>query len=176
MWGLIGDALAQTQQDTPTLFPTPLGEGDKTQALLWGGGILVIGGAIEIYTLLNNRLRAANSRDWPRAEGEIISARLRRPMLSGFGRYVPQIRFRYNANGQDWEHDHVMFGGHTPVNRAEADKVIARYPIGARVSVIHDPTDPRICALEHKGAEMHSLAYGAAMFVLGVGMLVAILL
>lgn len=168
MWDLIGTALAQAPDGLPQLS-----EADKFKGLIWGGGILIVGGAIEIHTLLSNRLRAANSRAWPRIDGIVISRKMRRPLLSGFGRYIPQVRYQYTAGGELLEHDHVMFGGHTPIKREEAEAVLRRYPEGARVNVIHDPKNPKICALESRGAEGHSLFYGASMLFVGVVLLVA---
>ncbi len=166
MWDLIGVALAQSPEAL-----APLSDEDRLKGLIWGGGILLVGGAIEIYTLLANRLRAANSYNWPRIEGVVISRKMRRPLLSGFGRYIPQVRYQYTAGGELLEHDHVMFGGHTPIKREEAESVLRRYPEGMRVNIIHDPRNPKVCALEMKGAEGHSLFYGASMLFVGVVLL-----
>ena len=69
---LIGRAAAQT--DSPLPFdPAVQGKG-----MLIVGGIVVLGGLLEIYTALKNRRLAARSRDWPRVEGTVISHDIRR--------------------------------------------------------------------------------------------------
>jgi len=138
--------------------------------LLIVGAIVIVGGVLEIATALRNRRLAEKSRGWPRAEGEVIHRDLRRTFLQGIGQ-VPLVRYSFEAGGQRWEHDHVVFGGHRAMQRRRAEKVLSRYPTGTKVQVIHDPNDPRICALESDSAFVTPLITGVAMIVTGAAVI-----
>jgi hypothetical protein len=137
------------------------------------GGIVVLGGIVEIGTAVQNRLRAQKSRTWPRAEGVVIYRSVASTFIHGIGK-VPKVRYSFEAAGQRWEHDHVVFGGHRAMKRAEAERVLRRYPIDAKVQVIFDPADPRVCALESDSAFLPPLAYGIAMVLAGAAVMGAV--
>jgi Protein of unknown function (DUF3592) len=64
--------------------------------------------------------------------------------------YIPRVRYAYQVAGVAYEGDVVQVGlaefGHRTEQHALAH--VARYPVGAAVSVYCDPDDPRIAALE----------------------------
>jgi hypothetical protein len=140
--------------------------------LLVVGAIVIIGGVLEITGALRNRRLAEQSRAWPRAEGEVIHRDLRRTFLQGIGQ-VPRVRYGFEAGGQRWEHDHVVFGGYRAMPRRRAEKILSRYPTGTKVQVIHHPNDPRVCALESNSAFVPPVIYGVAMMLTGAIVIVA---
>ena len=160
MLELVGRAWAQ---EAPKLPFDPVADG---KGMLIIGGIVIAGGVIEIATAVQNRLRAANSRNWPRAQGVVVYRSIASTFVHGIGK-VPKVRYSFEAGGQRWEHDHVVFGGHRAMRRTEAEAVLRRYPIDAKVQVIYDPADPRVCALESDAAFLPPLVYGIAMIVAG---------
>lgn len=149
-----------------------LSDADKIKGLLIGGGILFAGGALETYTTFMNRYRAFKSKDWPHVPGMIIGHTTRRPLLSGLGRVVPLVRYSFQIDGETFEHDAVMFGGHEPVKSKDADAVFRRYPLDARVQIITDPKNPRRCALEETAIGGNGFANGLAMAACGIFLLV----
>ena len=151
---------------------TALSEADKIKGLLIGGGILLLGGALEIYTTFMNRYRSYLCRDWPRVPGVVVFHKTRRPLLTGLGRVVPLVRYSFTVDGETYEHDAVKFGGHEPVKGKDAQAVLARYPLDARVQVIVDPKNPRICALEDAAIGGNGFTSGASMAACGIFLLV----
>jgi hypothetical protein len=152
--------------------PSTLSDADKLKGLLIGGGILLAGGALEIYSTFINRYRAFKSPDWPRLPGVIIGHKTRRPILSGLGRVVPLVRYSFTVAGETYEHDAVMFGGHHAVKGKEAEAVFRRYPLDSAVQVIVDPKNQRRCALEETAIGGNGFTNGAAMAACGIFMLV----
>jgi hypothetical protein len=140
--------------------------------LLIVGAIVIVGGVLEIFGAHKHRQIAVKSRGWPRAGGEVIHRDLKRTFLQGIGQ-VPRVRYSFQAGGQRWEHDHVVFGGHRAMQRRQAEKILSRYPTGSKVQVIHNPDDPRICALESDSAFVAPVIYGAAMMLTGAIVIVA---
>jgi hypothetical protein len=136
------------------------------------GAIVIVGGLLEIMSALRNRTLARKSHGWPRADGEVIHRNLKRTFLQGIGQ-VPQVRYSFEAGGQRWEHDHVVFGGHRAMQRRQAEKVLSRYPTGSKVQVIHDPGDPRVCALESDSSFVAPIITGVAMMATGAIVVVA---
>jgi len=149
-----------------------LSEADKFKGLLIGGGILALGGALEIYTTFVNRYRAYRAEGWPRVPGIVTGHKTRRALLSGGGRIVPVVTYSYRIDGQSYEHDAVMFGGHAPVKRDEAEAVLRRYPLDADVGVIVAPNNPRIAALETTAIGGKGFTNGITMAATGIFLLV----
>jgi hypothetical protein len=159
-------------------FPgaSTLSDADKFKGLLICGGILFIGGVLEVYTTFMNRYRAYKCRDWPRVPGQVFLHKTRRPILSGLGRIVPQVFYSYTIGGQTYEHTAVRFGGHEAVKRDEAERVLKRYPLDSTVQVIVDPNNPRICALEETAIGGRGFTNGFAMAATGLFLLVLAIL
>lgn len=149
-----------------------LSDADKIKGLLIGGGILTLGGALEIYTTFMNRYRAFKCTDWPRVPGIVIGHKTRRPLLSGLSRIVPLVRYSYTVGAETYEHDAVMFGGHAPVKAKDAEAVFRRYPLDGAVQVIIDPKAPRLCALEETAIGGNGFTNGASMAACGIFLLV----
>lgn len=149
-----------------------LSDADKIKGLLIGGGILTLGGALEIYTTFMNRYRAFKCQDWPRVPGVVIGHKTRRPLLSGVGRVVPLVRYSFTIGAETYEHDAVMFGGHEPVKGKDAEAVFRRYPLDSAVQVIIDPKIPRRCALEDTAIGGKGFTNGASMAACGIFLLV----
>ncbi len=152
--------------------PATLSDADKFKGLLIAGGVLLIGGAMEIYSTFMNRYRAYKCRDWPRLPGIVIGHKTRRPILSGLGRVVPLVRYSFTVGAETFEHDAVMFGGHAPVKGKDAEAVFRRYPLDSAVQVITDPKNPRRCALEETAIGGNGFTNGGSMAACGIFLLV----
>lgn len=156
--------------------PATLSDADKIKGLLIGGGILLAGGLLEVYTTFMNRYRAyecsAKDNPWPRVPGQVFFHKTRRPLLSGFGRVVPEVFYSYSVDGQVYENAAVQFGGYEAVKRQEAERVLKRYPLDSTVQVIVDPNNPRIAALEDGAIGGRGLTNGLSMAACGIFLLV----
>jgi hypothetical protein len=61
---------------------------------------------------------------------------------------TPIIRYRYRADGQERESDQIRVGGQPLMTRVLAGRLVARYPVGARVDLYVDPNNPDNVLLE----------------------------
>jgi hypothetical protein len=95
-----------------------------------------------IYKAWKNVQMAKASVNWPTTTGRITASDVKKVMF----RRQPQITYTYSVNGAPFTSQRVSFaGGYKP---KEVDPVLARYPIGAEVTVPHDPQNPAEATLE----------------------------
>jgi hypothetical protein len=107
------------------------------------------------------------ARNWTRVEGIVTASEVDEPpshLSDDLNDATPVIRYRYSMGGKDLESDKISIGGAPLTTRVLAGRMVARYPVGARVDVHVDPDDPKSALLEpdQKG----NLAAGVAFTVL----------
>jgi hypothetical protein len=142
-------ALAQTTVDA------------KAQPVLVLGGVVVavlflgLGAHLVRKGRRYRRMADATMSSWPMVQGTIVSAAIRvRPGHDINGgdntRYFPEIRYAYVAGGVQRQGDVVCIGlddiGYGIEAQARAHA--ARYVLGAKVPVWHDPDDAAVATLE----------------------------
>ena len=103
--------------------------------------VLIAAGALARMTLKVRR--------WPVAPGEILSSGVREGASRDDGGRLhrPVVRYRYAVGGRSYEGAAIEHGVATSGGEGWARRVIARYPVGARVDVRYDPADPTRSAL-----------------------------
>jgi hypothetical protein len=118
--------------------------------------------AIAAWTIRAARVR----RGWPSVRGAITGGRIRRK-TSGVGdeetvTFVPVVEFQYEIGSKTYTASGPGFieTGYGSPSRAE--KVLARYPIGAAVEVHYNPAKPAEAFLESSNTP--------AWIMLGVGL------
>jgi hypothetical protein len=122
--------------------------------LLWtqiaaGVCLLIFGGMLFNLLRLRGQMQAASN--WDKIEGVIIVSEVEQPpahVSDDLNDATPVIRYRYRAGGQDLESDRIRIGGQPLTTRVLAGRLVARYPVGARVDVYIDPNDPMNALLE----------------------------
>lgn len=122
--------------------------------LLWtqiaaGVCLLLFGGTL--FNLLRFRMRFQAAGGWTKTEGIITASNVDQPaahVSDDLNDATPIIRYRYRAGGQELNGDQVMIGGLPMTTRVLAGQLVARYPVGARVDVYIDPSDPKSTLLE----------------------------
>jgi uncharacterized integral membrane protein len=146
--------------------------------LLWtqiaAGACLLIFGAM-LFNLFRMRSQLRAAKNWDKVEGVITVSRVDQPpahVSDDLNDASPIVRYRYRAGGQDLESDRIAIGGQPMLTRVLAGKLVARYPVGARVDVHVDPRDPKDVLLEpaQKGSLTALLA-----FTIVFGLIAAIL-
>lgn len=97
------------------------------------------------------RLNRANA--WPVVPGEIVESRVeeRGSLDSSPTRrtYVPIVEYRYTVGDNSYASRQVAIGLVVSGSRAIAERVVGRYPVGAKVEVHFDPANPSEAALEN---------------------------
>jgi len=123
--------------------------------LLWflSTGAL-IGALILLLLALIQAAPAMGAREWARANGIIVKAFISTQTDDENAKaklwYVPQVSYTYFARGAQYVAQRVHFGA--PLKRAARDRAeqeLARWPIGARVTVPKRLTRP-FCAVKRR--------------------------
>jgi hypothetical protein len=139
----------------------------------WLLGTLFFG--LVFGTFLSGALRGLQSRLWPAASGTVVETFVREcertseSSTSPTLLYEPVVRYTYEVNGEKRESRQIAFLVVLGSKEA-AEKVIAKYPEGAKVTVYYHPKRPYLAVLEPGrwfGAFLCSIVAGAVF--LGVG-------
>ncbi len=135
------------------------------QFLLWflSTGAL-IGALILLLLALIQAAPAMGAREWARANGMIvkafISAQTDDENANAKLWYVPQVSYTYFARGAQYVAQRVHFGA--PLKRAARDRAeqeLARWPIGARVTVFYNPKAPDSAVLRRQAPHAGKLGW-----------------
>lgn len=126
---------------------------------IWGWGVLT---------------NARVSEGWPTAAGRVVRSEVEHSTDSeGGDSYLPQIDYRYQVEGQDYENDRVRYGENSYSNRRQAEAEAEKYPVGRQVEVYYEPGDPENSVLE-PGATLGSyLGVCMGALFLGIGLIAA---
>jgi hypothetical protein len=146
---------------------------------LFCGGIFILGfaaaGVFLIYQTIRSRQKAEASQDWPATAGQITEARVSRHTSTDSDgdtseHYSPIVRFRYQVASQEYEGSKIAFGFQQSFgSHAKAQSALARFPVGAQVSVYYDPSNPSDAVLERKaGSSTVSLVLGIIFLVVSL--------
>jgi hypothetical protein len=122
--------------------------------LLWtqsaaGICLLIFGGLLYNLFRLRSQMKAAGN--WNRVEGVITASGVEQPSSHAsddLNDASPVIRYRYRVDGQDLKSDQVRIVGQPMTTRVLAARMVARYPLRARVDVWVDPANPANALLE----------------------------
>jgi hypothetical protein len=122
--------------------------------LLWtqiaaGVCLLIFGGVLFNLFRLRGQMRAAST--WGKIEAVITVSEVKQPpshVSDDLNDATPIIRYRYRADGQEGESDQIRVGGQPLMTRVLAGRLVARYPVGARVDLYVDPNNPDNVLLE----------------------------
>lgn len=112
---------------------------------------------VTLLMALNALRRALRQRTWRETPAEIVASQVSSRLAprsgegpqSQFGRmFKPEIRFAYEVAGQRHESQtHSLFVNESSSDR-EAAAVVARYPVGAKVTAYVDPGNPAAAVLD----------------------------
>lgn len=119
------------------------------------------------------RLMRANA--WPVVPGRVTISRIEQRASSspdsGTARrsYAAVVEFRYQVGELHYSSRQIALGWEEAGSRSGAEKRAGRYPVGAKVEVHYDPTDPSQAALENPTGRSW-LIVGGAIFCFGVAL------
>jgi len=149
------------------------------EIITWiGWGALILGAGLGGSGLLQV-LRAWRCQRWPRVEGRVLETEIRvfagtraaGGGGSGKSSHQPIVRYRYRWQDRDYESDVRCYGDYAgPRDRAE--RIVARYPVGADVRVAVCPHQPERAVLETDPRWGLLLPLGIALGFLAIGGLI----
>jgi hypothetical protein len=119
-------------------------------------------------------IRMISSRNWTAAEGRIISS-TKAIVDSDAGKLQEaNIRYEYTVDGKMHRSSVVKSGGdvsspHSKSSETDVDRLLAKYPVGAAVTVYFHPSMPSVACLERGGGEaiFICLIFGPLAIVVG---------
>ncbi len=143
-------------------------------------GVIILVFGISLFLPARSARKHDQIRDgWPTAKGTVTSSEVTaQPPLQKMGKEILQydvaVKYQFRSGGQ------LHFGSAVAYPRylygkEDADRIAARYPAGAAVTVHHNPEDVRECYLEiEKTAKNYNTSI-ACMIVGGVVIVVGLL-
>jgi hypothetical protein len=130
-------------------------------------------GLVTLLFFVGYRRYLMRANAWPVVPGRVTVSRVEQRAASGDGSnrrsYAAVVEFRYEVGGLHFSSRQIALGLTTSGSRSAADKVAARYPVGATVEVHYDPANPSQAALENPTGTSW-LLFGAAMACFGVAL------
>ncbi len=136
------------------LFPLPLA------MMLWGARTLIL----SVYMIYLGSAAA----QWPKIRARITASYV----VDGYGKYNKKckahVEYEFMVDGIRFCGQTLQFG-QPPRTRLEAEKIAAKYPIGANVDAFYCPEDPNQSMLESGvGDTVHLFALiGGVFFIVG---------
>jgi hypothetical protein len=113
-------------------------------------GLVLLGASFAIVR------RSEEARGWPRVPGRIAARGIRtrsstplRPSRDVRTTYYPWVRYDFTVDGRQRVGTTLKHGIEVGGSRGYAEKVLARYPVGAVVQVSYDPANTSRSAIEH---------------------------
>ncbi|MDI6769063.1 MAG: DUF3592 domain-containing protein [Anaerolineales bacterium] len=143
------------------------------------GGIVILAfagaGVFLLIKSFKDRKKAEASQGWPATQGQILEARIAESTSTDSDgdtstSYSPAVKFTYNVAGQEYKGNKITFGftqGYR--NYAKAQAALARYPLGAQVTIYYDPANPADAVLERK-AGGNTLAMVLGIILLAISL------
>ncbi len=114
--------------------------------------ILVIVG-LGIFLYRRSKMRDAakqSAQDWASTMGAVISSMIQVRRTGNSRSEIPVVVYQYQVNGKPYTGQVIKAGEQYFSVRlyGDAQKAIARYPVGAQVMVYYNPENPQESALE----------------------------
>jgi hypothetical protein len=136
--------------------------------------VFILGGMVFIFLAFKQTRDAKKATEtWLSTPGEIVSSELsvhRSHSSKGVStvNFKPELNYEYQVADQKFNGSQIGFGS-AAYSKSKADKIIAPYPKGAKVTVYYDPSDPSKAVLETKAiGAMNFVALGIILITLGI--------
>jgi len=152
------------------------------------GGTILAGLIFFCYGLWGY-MQTQDARGWPQADGMVTLSKLHTSRASQIGkkssstRYRAEIAYAYNVGGQEYKGYRINVAdiatkegrGRVKVSGGtfgyDTDKdIVKRFPLGKRVKVYYNPSDPSVSALENKLPFHIDLGLWLGLPVAGLGL------
>lgn len=140
-------------------------------ALTWtyiGAGFSLFMVVNLVYAIWRGRRQVVGGRAWASVPGEILASGVNVPAShtsDDKADCTATVRYRYTVAGEVHESERIRFGGRTNTTRLIAERTVAKYPAGLRVTVHYDPKHPKNAVLEKKSGTQPALFVFLAVFV-----------
>jgi hypothetical protein len=122
-------------------------------AWFWIGLVAASFVAILVVALLVKMIEVRRAASWAKTTGRIMRSGTEAKHSGAAGRAtkvstVPAVEYEFAVGGQTWRGNRIAI--REDIGGANTAATLARYPVGAVVSVYYDPADPAHCLLERE--------------------------
>jgi hypothetical protein len=139
---------------------------------------LIVGGPLSVMLIamvVNKLLQLRRAAHWPQAAGRIVKSDIVASHERRIDREtevinLPAIEYEFSADGRKYTGIRISVGEDS--GGASIEATLARYAVGAAVTVYYDPADPENCVLERDLPGFHVQGCGTTLTSLafiGVG-------
>lgn len=138
-----------------------------TQTVLFlAAAFLILEGLIFVFLWRRGQQRAASAQQWPSVEGQITGI----SSNEDEGVHTVKAKYKFTVAGKEYQGDTIRVGGVRTSDKGELDQLLTRYAPGQRVTVFHDPANPKQSVLERQAAPAQWVwaAAGGGSIVAGV--------
>ncbi len=126
------------------------------------GGLCVVMTPFFVVAGIQSGILALGSSSWPEVPGTILTSHVVAHQGRGVS-YSPEATYRYSVNSVSYESSRIWLSGFGN-DQNWAERVAARYPVGASVSVFYRPSNPALAVLV-PGITEHMLFYAGFILV-----------
>jgi hypothetical protein len=141
------------------------------------GGLFLLLGLGGIYGAWSWRRRGQESLHWPTVQGKIVASQITTDVSRDSDGdestvHGADIRYRYSVDGVAHESKTVQWAGDFKSSGTSwQGKRVAKYPVGAGVTVYYDPRNPAVAVLEpaSRSGSVLTLLMALAFTVAGGG-------
>ena len=139
---------------------------------------VVIGGAAGLSMILGSidlgLFSAIRALRWPSTQGRAVTSRINVNVFAGpaatVTRYESEVAYEYEVGGRRVQSTRLDF--HPPdeptIDRARAEAVTDRYPVGQAVAVFYDPANPSNATLDRGEGTLVAFAPGLVLMVVAI--------
>jgi hypothetical protein len=113
------------------------------------------------------RRKESRIRDWPQVIGVIVASKVQQYRGPNYAEDVPIVEYEFPWNGGTIRSSHWRMGNFSSGFPGDADEVVARYPVGQRVTVFVNTRTPERSMLERNVPDL-SLALIAIGFAIAM--------
>lgn len=137
---------------------------------MWSLVFIISGLAVLIYGIGVVR-DARNCGTWPKTEGRVTSSDAQVVSREkGRGVYAPNVAYSFQVATKRYESSRLTLVPRNYPSLQQTESILARYPVGAKVTVYYDPKSPENCVLvtTTTGTEWAYALGGALMIGVGI--------
>jgi hypothetical protein len=128
-------------------------------------------GLLVLLFFIAARRSSKKAQSWPSVRGKVVSSGVDSYQKTEDNRtttlYTAAVEYAYQVHGVEYHSRQINLGMTTAGSQGGAEKVAARYPMGAEVEVHYDPANPATAALENPTGYTW-IIFGAAIFCFAV--------
>lgn len=140
----------------------------RTIAIIIAGLVCLVVGCIQL-------INGARSSKWPNVEGTVVATDVKEHRSRRGGKsYSPEVQYQYSVNGASYASSRMSYGDAGSSSSMEgALKTLGNYPVGKKISVYYNPSEPSTAVLVPGITSLSYLFPAIGVCMLSIGLFTA---